>query len=55
MRLFVYDTGVALMTFLMAHGFNQKLPPPDRFRSQKSKAARKKRRNQLLRPPPNKT
>lgn len=46
--LFVYDAGMALMTFLIAHGFRQKLPPLDRFRGHKSKAARKKRRETKL-------
>ena len=45
--LFVYEAGMKLMTFLMAHEFRQKLPPLDRFRSHKSKAARKKRRKEI--------
>lgn len=46
--LFMYDAGMALMTFLIAGGFRQKSPPPNRFRLHKSKAARKKRREAML-------
>jgi hypothetical protein len=46
--LFVYEAGMTLMTFLMTRGFSQKLPPLDRFRGHKSKAARKKRREAKL-------
>jgi len=47
--LFVYQAGMSLMAFLMKCGFSQKLPPSDRFRGHKSKAARKKRREAKLR------
>jgi hypothetical protein len=46
--LFVYEAGMALMTFLMTHGFRQKLPSLSRVRAHKSKAARKKRREAKL-------
>jgi len=47
--IFVYDAGMSLMAFLMRNGFKQKLPPINRVRGHKSRAARKKRREAILR------
>jgi hypothetical protein len=46
--LFVYEAGMALYSFLMAHKLLPPFPPEDRFRGHKSKAARKKRREAML-------
>lgn len=46
--LFVYDAGMALYTFLILHKLIPSFPPEGRFRGHKSKAARKKRREAML-------
>jgi hypothetical protein len=46
--LFVYDAGMALYTFLMQQKLLPAFPPEGRVRGHKSKAARKKRREALL-------
>jgi hypothetical protein len=46
---FVYDAGMALMKFLMRHKLSLTFPPARRERAHKTKAARKKRRKDMLR------
>lgn len=46
--LFVYDAGMNLYSFLMARKLLPPFPPDGRFRGHKSKAARKKRREAML-------
>jgi hypothetical protein len=46
--LFVYDAGMALYTFLIVQKLLPSFPPDGRFRGHKSKAARKKRREAIL-------
>jgi hypothetical protein len=46
---FVYEAGMALMSFLQTYGFRLKFPPANRYRGHKSEAARKKREEAKLR------
>jgi hypothetical protein len=48
--LFVYNAGMALYTFLMKHKLLPPFPPDGRLRGRKSKKARKKRREAILKP-----
>jgi len=47
--LFVYQAGMDLYSFLLARDLLPTFPPEGRFRGHKSKAARKKRREAMLR------
>ena|SRR6266850_631902 len=46
--MFIYDAGMKLMGFLMHRNLISPFPPAPRQRTHKSKAARKKRRETLL-------
>lgn len=43
----IYDLGIRLYSFLMSHGLDASLPPGNRPRGHKSKAARKARRKAM--------
>jgi hypothetical protein len=45
--IFIYEAGMKLMQFLMTHGLLPSFPSEPRPRAQKSKAARKKRREKV--------